>query len=105
MPSETEIKWDTSAADNVNLLGDNTDIIRNNTETVVYALNEFVLKVNAEKTKYILPSRHQNAGQNHKIEANKSFENETKFRYFGRTVTNQYLIQEEIKRSLNSGNT
>jgi hypothetical protein len=26
------------------------------------------------------------------------------FRYFGKTVTNENLIQEEIKRRLNSGN-
>jgi hypothetical protein len=34
------------------------------------------LKVNAEKTKYVLPYRHQNAGQNHDIKtANRSLEN------------------------------
>jgi hypothetical protein len=29
----------------------------------------------------------------------------TEFRYLGATITNQNLIQEEIKRRLNSGNT
>jgi hypothetical protein len=32
------------------------------------------------------------------------FENVWQFKYFGTAVTNQNLIQEEIKRRLNSGN-
>jgi hypothetical protein len=51
-------------------------------------------------------SRHHNAGQNHNIKtANRSFKNGTQFKYFGTTVTNQNLIQEEIKFRLNSDNT
>jgi hypothetical protein len=43
--------------------------------------------------------------QNHNIKiANRFFENVAQFRYMGTTVTNQNLIQEEIKRRLNSGN-
>jgi hypothetical protein len=51
----------------------------------------------------VLLSRHQNAGQNHDIKlANRSFENVSQFKYLQPTVTNQKLIQEGIKRRLNS---
>jgi hypothetical protein len=53
----------------------------------------------------MLVYHHQNAGQNWNIKtANKSFKNVLQFLYLGMTVTNQNLIQEEIKRRLNSGN-
>jgi hypothetical protein len=50
-------------ADNVNLLGDNINIIKENTQTLIDASKEVGLEVNTEKTKYMLLSRHQNAGQ------------------------------------------
>jgi hypothetical protein len=90
--------------DDVNLLG-NVDTIKKNTETFIDASKEVGLKINEEKTKYMLLSRHQNVSQNRDIKiANRSFENVSQFRYLGTTVTNQNLIQEEIKRRLNSGN-
>jgi hypothetical protein len=53
----------------------------------------------------MLPSRHQNVGQNRDLKiANRFFENVSQFQYLGTTVTNQNLIQEEIKRRLKSGN-
>jgi hypothetical protein len=43
-----------------------------------------------------------NSGQNHGMKiATRSFENVSQFKYLGMTATNQYLIQEEIKRRLN----
>jgi hypothetical protein len=51
-------------ADNVNLLGDNIDTIKKNTGTLIYASKEVCLEINVEKSKYMLLSRHQNAGQN-----------------------------------------
>jgi hypothetical protein len=86
-------------------LGDNTDTIKKNTVTLIEASKEVGLEVNTEKTKYMLLSPHQNAGQNHDIKtADRRFENVAQFKYLGTTITNQNLIQEEIKRRLNSGN-
>jgi ribosomal protein S2 len=53
----------------------------------------------------MLLSAHKNAGQNHDIKiGNRCSVNVVQFRYLRRTITNQNLIQEEIKRILNSGN-
>jgi hypothetical protein len=53
----------------------------------------------------MLVSRDQNAGQSREIKiGNRSFENVSQFKYLGTTVTNQNLIQEEIKRGVNSDN-
>jgi hypothetical protein len=49
-------------------------------------------------------SRHHNSGQNRNIIANGSFGNMAKFKCLGKRVTNQNLIQEEIKNRSKSGN-
>jgi hypothetical protein len=68
-------------ADNVNLLRDNIDIIKKNTESLIYAIKEIGLEVNVEKTKYMLLSRYQNVGQNRDVKiANRSFENVSQFK-------------------------
>jgi hypothetical protein len=92
--------------DDVNLLGDNIGAIKKKTrKLLIDASKEVGLEINVEKTKYMLLSGYQNLGQNRDIKiANRSFENVSHFKYLGTTVTNQNLIQEEIKRILNSDN-
>jgi hypothetical protein len=90
-------------SDNVNLMGDNTDTIKKNTQTDTS--KEVGLEVNTEKSKYMLLSHYQKAEQNHDIKIpNRNFENVALIKYFGMTPINQSLIPEEIKTRLNSGN-
>jgi hypothetical protein len=73
----------------VNVLGDNRDTIKKNTETLTDASKEVGLKINIEKPKFMLLSHHQNASQNRDIKigdksfvkiGDKSFENVLHFK-------------------------
>jgi hypothetical protein len=78
-------------ADDVNVLGDNIDTIKKNTKTLIDASKEVDLEVNAKKCKYMLLSRHQNAGQNHDMKiGNRPFENVARFKYLGMTVKSKF---------------
>jgi hypothetical protein len=50
--------------DDMNLLGDDIDIINRNTGTLIDASKEAGLEVNVEKTEYMMVSHDQNADQN-----------------------------------------
>jgi hypothetical protein len=91
-------------ADDVNLLDDRVNII-DKTETLLEASRDIDLEINAEKTKYVIMSRHQNSGQNQNIRiANESFENVATFKYLLTTLKNRKDIRDEIKGRLISGN-
>ena len=82
-------------ADDVNMLGVSIHTIRKNTKA---------LAVNAEKTKYMVISRDQNARQNGNIQlGNRSFETVEQFKYLGTTLTKKNSIHEEVKCRLNEG--
>jgi hypothetical protein len=85
-------------ADDVNLLRDYVDATNKSTQTLTDASKEVGLGINVEKAKYVLLSRHQNAGQNRDMKiAKRSLENVTQLKYLGTRVTNQNFIQEEIE--------
>jgi hypothetical protein len=80
--------------DDVNLLGDSVNTIKENSETLLQASRDIDLDINAEKTKYVIMSCHLNSGQNQNIRiANELFEKVAKFEYLGMTLTNQNEIK------------
>jgi hypothetical protein len=69
-------------ADDVTVVGENIDTIQKNTKALLYASKEVGLEANREKTKYMLVSRCQKAGQRQSINiGNRSFESLAKFKY------------------------
>ena len=92
-------------ANDVNILGGSVHTVEKNKEALVVASKETGLEVNADKTKYMVMSRDQNAGRSHNMKTdNSSFEMVEEFKCLGTTLTNQNSIQKEIKSRLKSGN-
>jgi len=92
-------------ADDGNVLGGSIHTIKKNTGALLVGSNEIGLEVNADKIKYMVMTRDQNAGRSHNIKIdNSSFERVEEFRYLGKTLTNQNSILKEITSRLKSGN-
>jgi hypothetical protein len=69
-------------AGDVNIVGENIDTIQKSTKSLLDASKEIGLEVNPEKTKYMLVSRCQMAGQRESIKiGNRSLESVAKFKY------------------------
>jgi hypothetical protein len=63
---------------------------RRSLEDLMVAGREIGLEVNADKTKYMVMSRDQNAEQNHNVKNdNKSFETVEQFKCLGTNLTDQ----------------
>ena len=59
-------------ADDVNILGGSAHTVKENAEALVVATKEIGLEVNADKTKYMIMSRDQNAGRSHSMKTDNS---------------------------------
>ena len=72
---------------------------------LVAATRETGVEISADKTKYMIMSRDQNAGRNQSVRINNSmFKRVEEFKYLGTTLTNQNSIAEEINSRLRLGN-
>jgi len=92
-------------ADNVNILGGSVHTLKKNAEALIVASKETGLEVNVDKTKYMVMSQDQNAGQSRSMKIDNSFiERVEEFKYLGTNLTNRNSIQEKIKSRLKSGN-
>jgi len=86
-------------------LGGSVHTVKENAEALVVATKEIGQEVNADKTKYMVLSRDQNAGWGHSVKTdNSSIERVEEFKYLETTSTDQNSIQEEIKSRLKLGN-
>jgi len=92
-------------ADDVNILAGNMHTLKENAEALVAATREIGLEVSADKTKYMVMSRDQNAGRIQSVGIdNSTFQRVEEFKYLGTTLTNQNSVAEEFKSRLRTGN-
>jgi len=79
-------------ADNVNTLGAIIHNVKENAGALLVATREIGLEVNADKTKYMIMSRNQNAGRIRSVRIdNTTFDRVEDFKYLGTTITKSKL--------------
>jgi hypothetical protein len=72
-------------ADDVNILGRSVYTMKENAESLLMAIKDIVLEVNADKTTYMIMCRDQNIGRSHSMKNdNNSFERLEEFKYLGK---------------------
>jgi len=92
-------------ADDVNILGGSIHTMKGNAEALVAATREIGLELSADKHKYMVMSRDQNARRIQSVRTdNSTFERVEAFKYLETILKNQNSIGEEIKSRLKSGN-
>jgi len=85
-------------ADDVNILRGSVHAIKEIAEALVVANKETGTEVNANKTKYMVMSRDQNAGRSHSIKTdNSSFERVEEFKYMGRALTFKIIFRKKLR--------
>jgi len=81
-------------ADDVNILGGRVQTIQENAEGLVVTSKETGLELNADKTKYMVMSRDQNAGRSQSIKSdNISFQSVEEFKFLTTTLLT-YLLHD-----------
>ena len=81
-----------------NILGGSVHMVRENAEALIVATKEIGLEVNADKTKYMIMSRDQNAGRSHSMKTdNSTIERVEEFKYLGTTLTIKILFRKKLR--------
>ena len=85
-------------ADNVNILAGSMHTLKENAEALVDATREIGLEVSADKIKYMVVFRDQNAGRIHTVRIdNSTFERVEEFKYLGTTLTVKILLRKKLR--------
>ena len=72
--------------------------LKKNAEAVVVAIKETRLELNADKTKYMVMSRDQNAGRSHRIKTdNSSFKSMEQFKNLEQPERITFLIGRKLR--------
>jgi hypothetical protein len=85
-------------ADDVHILGGSVHTVKENAEALAVVTKEIGLEVNANKTKYMVMSREQNAGLDDSLKTDSSsIERVEGIKYVGTTLTDQNLFLKKLR--------